>query len=94
MASNVLVGVAAIPEPLLRAQSVAGKFFLMFFAIAVFAVVFGLVLLFFASLFKGKTGERVQGVLRRSRSRPPRGGPDVPRDPHHHPVTARALRRR
>ena len=43
MTSNVLVGVAgAIPEPLLRAQSVAGKFFLMFFAIALFAAVFGL----------------------------------------------------
>jgi len=63
MTSNVLVGVAgAIPEPLLRAQSVAGKFFLMFFAIALFAAVFGLVLLL-ASLFKGRTGEKWQGVL-------------------------------
>ncbi len=63
MTSNVLVGVAgAIPEPLLRAQSVAGKFFLMFFAIALFAAIFGLVL-FFASLFKGRTGEKWQGVL-------------------------------
>jgi alpha-glucoside transport system permease protein len=53
---------AAIPEPFLRAQSVPGKFFLMFFAIFFFAVVFGLVL-FLASLFKGKNGERVQGAL-------------------------------
>jgi alpha-glucoside transport system permease protein len=53
---------AAIPEPFLRAQSVPGKFFLMFFAIFFFALVFGLVL-FLASLFKGKNGERVQGVL-------------------------------
>ena len=70
MTSNVLVGVAgAIPEPLLRAQSVAGKFFLMFFAIALFAVVFGLVL-FLASLFKGRTGEKLQGVaVRRPRGR-------------------------
>ncbi|HVQ18497.1 MAG TPA: hypothetical protein VMT27_05610, partial [Actinomycetes bacterium] len=63
MTSHVLVEVAGkIPEPLLRAQSVAGKFFLMFFAIALFAVVFGLVL-FLASLFKGRTGEKFQGVL-------------------------------
>ncbi len=63
MTSTVLVRVpSAIPEPLLRAESVAGKFFLMFFAIALFAVVFGLVL-FLASLFRGKTGERVQGGL-------------------------------
>jgi alpha-glucoside transport system permease protein len=53
---------AAIPEPFLRAQSVPGKFFLMFFAIFFFALVFGLVL-FLASLFKGKNGERVQGAL-------------------------------
>ena len=53
MTSHVIVEVAgAIPEPLLRAQSVAGKFFLMFFAIALFAVVFGLVL-FLASLVQG-----------------------------------------
>ena len=68
MTSNVLVGIAAIPEPLLRAQSVAGKFFLMFFAIALFAVVFGLVL-FLASLFKGRTGEKCPG--RRCSSAPP-----------------------
>jgi alpha-glucoside transport system permease protein len=63
MTSTVLVRVpSAIPEPLLRAESVAGKFFLMFFAIALFAVVFGLVL-FLASLFKGRNGERIQGGL-------------------------------
>ena len=63
MTSTVLVRVpGAIPEPLLRAESVAGKFFLMFFAIALFAVVFGLVL-FLASLFRGRNGERVQGAL-------------------------------
>ena len=46
MTMNVLVrrrrGLS--PSSLLRAQSVAGKFFLMFFAIALFAAVFGLVL--------------------------------------------------
>ena len=63
MTSHVLVEVAGtIPEPLLRAQSVAGKFVLMFFAIALFAAVVGLVL-FLASLFKGRTGEKCQGVL-------------------------------
>ena len=63
MVSTVIGAVpAAIPEPFLRAQSVPGKFFLMFFAIFFFAVVFGLVL-FLASLFKGKNGERVQGAL-------------------------------
>ena len=63
MTSTVLARVpSAIPEPLLRADSVAGKFFLMFFAIALFAVVFGLVL-FLASLFKGRNGERVQGGI-------------------------------
>ncbi len=64
MVTNVLSGTSAgiIPEPFLRAESVAGKFFLMFFAIAVFAVIFGLVL-FLASLFRGKNGERVQGAL-------------------------------
>ena len=35
MTSHVIIEFAGeIPEPLLRAQSVAGKFFLMFFAIA------------------------------------------------------------
>ena len=64
MATNVLgsVGSGIIPEPFLRAESVAGKFFLMFFAIAFFAAVFGLVL-FLASLFKGRTGEKWQGVV-------------------------------
>ncbi len=64
MATTVLGGVGAgiIPEPFLRAESVAGKFFLMFFAIAFFAAVFGLVL-FLASLFKGRTGEKWQGVV-------------------------------
>ena len=63
MVSTVIGAVpAAIPEPFLRAQSVPGKFFLMFFAIFFFALVFGLVL-FLASLFKGKNGERVQGAL-------------------------------
>jgi alpha-glucoside transport system permease protein len=63
MTTHVIAGVAGgIPEPLLRAQSVAGKFFLMFFAIALFAAVFGLVL-FLASLFKGRSGERAQGAL-------------------------------
>ncbi|MFW5470090.1 carbohydrate ABC transporter permease [Knoellia sp. CPCC 206435] len=51
-----------IPEPFLRAESVAGKFFLMFFAVAFFAAVFGLVL-FLASLFKGRKGEQAQGAL-------------------------------
>ncbi|MEO5608101.1 MAG: sugar ABC transporter permease [Ornithinibacter sp.] len=62
--SNILSSTSAgiIPEPFLRAESVAGKFFLMFFAIAVFAVIFGLVL-FLASLFRGRNGERVQGAL-------------------------------
>ncbi|GAA4405856.1 hypothetical protein GCM10023168_19950 [Fodinibacter luteus] len=62
MVSSMVGSVAAIPEPLLRAQSVAGKFFLMFFAIAVFAAIFGLIL-FLASLFKGRSGEKVQGGL-------------------------------
>ena len=63
MTSYVVVEVAGkIPEPLLKAQSTVGKFALMFFAIALFAVIFGLVLLL-ASLFKGKNGERVQGAL-------------------------------
>ena len=64
MPTTVLGGVGAgiIPEPFLRAESVAGKFFLMFFAIAFFAAVFGLVL-FLASLFKGRTGEKWQGVV-------------------------------
>ena len=63
MTSHVIIEFAGeIPEPLLRAQSVAGKFFLMFFAIALFAAVFGLIL-FLASLFKGRTGEKWQGVL-------------------------------
>lgn len=51
-----------IPEPFLRAESVAGKFFLMFFAVAFFAAVFGGVL-FLASLFKGRKGEQAQGAL-------------------------------
>ena len=51
-----------IPEPFLRAESVAGKFFLMFFAVAFFAAVFGGVL-FVASLFKGRKGEQAQGAL-------------------------------
>ena len=94
MSMHVLVGVAGgIPEPLLRAQSVAGKFFLMFFAIALFAVVFGLVL-FFASLFKGRTGEKCPGrAVRRPRDPAARLRPDVPRDPHHHPVVPREVRR-
>jgi alpha-glucoside transport system permease protein len=64
MATNVLggVGTGIIPEPFLRAESVGGKFFLMFFAIAFFAAVFGLVL-FLASLFKGRTGEKWQGAI-------------------------------
>lgn len=60
VAGSVYSGI--IPEPLLRAESTGGKFLLMFFAIAVFAVVFGLVL-FLASLFKGRRGERAQGML-------------------------------
>ncbi len=63
MVSNVSSGVvAAIPEPLLRASSTPGKFLLMFFAILVFAGIFGLIL-FLASLFKGREGEKVQGAL-------------------------------
>jgi alpha-glucoside transport system permease protein len=64
MATNVLgsVGTGIIPEPFLRAESVGGKFFLMFFAIAFFAAVFGLVL-FLASLFKGRSGEKAQGAI-------------------------------
>ena len=64
MVTTVIGGVPAgiIPEPFLRAESVAGKFFLMFFAIAFFAVIFGLVL-FLASLFRGRTGEKWQGVV-------------------------------
>ena len=53
---------SGIPEPFLRAESTLGKFLLMFFAIAFFAAVFGLVL-FLASLFKGRQGEKAQGVL-------------------------------
>jgi alpha-glucoside transport system permease protein len=62
--TTVIGGVPAgiIPEPFLRAESVAGKFLLMFFAIAFFAVIFGLVL-FLASLFRGRTGEKWQGVV-------------------------------
>ncbi len=90
MTSHVLVEVAGkIPDPLLRAQSTAGKFFLMFFAIALFAAVFGLVL-FFASLFKGRTGEKWQGVLFVGPAILLLGvRPDVPRDPHHRPVVPR-----
>ncbi len=64
MVTTVIGGVPAgiIPEPFLRAESVAGKFLLMFFAIAFFAVIFGLVL-FLASLFRGRTGEKWQGVV-------------------------------
>ena len=63
MVANVLsLAPSGIPEPLLRAESTLGKFLLMFFAVAVFAVVFGLVL-FLASLFKGRKGERAQGAL-------------------------------
>lgn len=64
MTTNVLgaVGTGVIPEPFLRAESVGGKFFLMFFAVAFFAAVFGLVL-FLASLFKGRKGEQAQGAL-------------------------------
>ncbi|MGL5864600.1 MAG: carbohydrate ABC transporter permease [Dermatophilaceae bacterium] len=64
MTTTVLGGAApaAIPEPFLRADSTGGKFLLMLFAIAVFAVVFGLVL-FVASLFTGRRGEKTQGVL-------------------------------
>ncbi|GGL22768.1 sugar ABC transporter permease [Phycicoccus endophyticus] len=51
-----------LPEPLLRAESVGGKFALMIFAVVVFAVVFGLVLLL-ATLFTGRRGEQVQGAL-------------------------------
>ena len=51
-----------IPEPFLRAESVAGKFVLMFVAVAFFAAVFGGVL-FVASLFKGRKGEQAQGAL-------------------------------
>ena len=93
MATNVLgsVGTGIIPEPFLRAESVGGKFFLMFFAIAFFAAVFGLVL-FLASLFKGRRGEKAQGVdLRGAGRHPARRRPDVPRDPHHHPVPAGTL---
>ena len=94
MTSHVIGEFAgAIPEPLLRAESVAGKFFLMFFAIALFAVVFGLVL-FLASLFKGRTGEKCPGrAVRRPRGPAPRGRPDVPRDPHDHPVVPREVGR-
>ncbi len=63
MVSSVFGGVAAaIPEPLLRAESIWGKFFLMFFAVVVFGAIFGLIL-FLASLFKGRGGEKVQGAL-------------------------------
>lgn len=60
VAGSVYSGI--IPEPLLRAESTSGKFLLMFFAVAVFAAVFGLIL-FLASLFKGRRGERVQGMI-------------------------------
>lgn len=63
MVANVLsLAPSGIPEPFLRAESTMGKFFLMFFAVAFFAAVFGLVL-FVASLFKGRSGERAQGAL-------------------------------
>ncbi len=63
MVSSVFGGaVAAIPDPLLRAESIWGKFFLMFLAILVFGAIFGLIL-FLASLFKGRQGEKVQGGL-------------------------------
>ncbi|WP_404383206.1 sugar ABC transporter permease [Knoellia locipacati] len=62
VASLLSAAPSAIPEPLLRAESTLGKFLLMFFAIAFFAAVFGLVL-FLASLFKGRKGERAQGAL-------------------------------
>ncbi|KGN38511.1 carbohydrate ABC transporter permease [Knoellia subterranea] len=62
VASLLSVAPSGIPEPFLRAESTAGKFFLMFFAVAFFAAVFGLVL-FLASLLKGKRGEQGQGML-------------------------------
>ena len=62
VASLLSAAPSAIPEPFLRAESTLGKFLLMFFAIAFFAAVFGLVL-FLASLFKGRKGERAQGEL-------------------------------
>ncbi|MFW5474846.1 carbohydrate ABC transporter permease [Knoellia sp. CPCC 206450] len=62
VASLLSAAPSAIPEPLLRAESTVGKFVLMFFAIAFFAAIFGLVL-FLASLFKGRSGEKVQGAL-------------------------------
>lgn len=63
-AGNVAYAVpsAILPEPLLRAESTAGKFLLMFAAVAIFAIVFGLIL-FLASLFKGRRGEQAQGAL-------------------------------
>ncbi|WP_084071952.1 carbohydrate ABC transporter permease [Knoellia sinensis] len=62
VASMLSIAPSAIPEPFLRAESTLGKFLLMFFAVAFFAAVFGLVL-FLASLFKGRGGEKAQGML-------------------------------
>lgn len=62
VASILSVAPSGIPEPFLRAESTLGKFLLMFFAVAFFAAVFGLVL-FLASLFKGRSGEKAQGAL-------------------------------
>jgi len=62
VASVLSVAPSAIPEPFLRAESTMGKFFLMFFAVAVFAAIFGLILLL-ASRFNGRKGERAQGAL-------------------------------
>lgn len=53
---------AILPEPLLRAESVGGKFLLMVAAVVIFAAIFGLIL-FLASLFTGRGGEKVQGAL-------------------------------
>jgi alpha-glucoside transport system permease protein len=53
---------SVIPEPLLRAESTSGKFLLMFFAIALFAAIFAAVL-GISALFKGRSGEKVQGVF-------------------------------
>lgn len=62
VASMLRSAPSAIPEPLLRAESTLGKFLLMFFAVAVFAAIFGLILLL-ASRFSGRKGERAQGAL-------------------------------
>ncbi len=64
MVSSVVqaLPVGILPEPLLRAESTGGKFLLMAFAVVLFAAIFGLVL-FLASLFKGREGEKVQGFL-------------------------------